>query len=109
MANAEPKYQRATDYVKGIGASLDTLQGRDVLLRRFEISERAMRGNETTFVSLVISELDNGEASQEVGEFHAWSKSLAEKLAEIPETALPVIVKFIKVTTGAGFKVWSIE
>jgi len=103
-----PVYNRASQYVKGIGVSLDTLQGRDLLLRSYEVSERAMKGNETTFVALNLSEMEAGQPSTEVIEAHAWSASLAEKLSEIPQSALPVIVQFVRVPTSAGFRVWSI-
>ena len=110
MADTEKAvtYNRATEYVKGIGDNLDTFQGRDLLLRRFSISERPMKGKETAFVAMVVSEFEAGIPSDELNEVHAWSRSLADKLAEIPESALPVVVSFVKVPTSSGFKVWSI-
>lgn len=103
-----PTYNRASQYVKGIGEGLDTYQGRDLLLRSYEISERAMKGKDSTFVAMQISEFNGGIADTEVIEVHAWSQSLGEKLSEIPVSALPVIVSFVRVPTSAGFRVWSI-
>lgn len=112
MANDEtatvPEFQRASDYATGIGETLDTYQGRDLLLRSFEISKRAMKGSETDFVSMEISEFDPTEGpSEDVIEVHAWSKSLAEKLGEVPVERLPLLVQFYKTTTSSGFKVWT--
>ena len=104
MANTAPTYARATDYVKGIGANLETIQNRDVLLKSFSISERPMRGEKKTYVSLQISELDNLDV---VTEYHAWSDSLADKLAEIPDSALPVVLSFQRVATSGGYRVWT--
>ena len=104
MASTTPTYARATDHVKGIGESLETIQNRDVLLRTFSISERSMRGDKKTFVSMQISELDNLDV---VKDCHAWSESLADKLAEIPDSALPVVINFTRVATSGGFRVWT--
>lgn len=104
MADAEPQFRRASEYVKGIGESLEGIQNRDVLLRSFEVSERPMRGEPTTFVSMKVSELNALDA---VTDYHAWSESLATKLKEIPEGNLPLLVKFERVNTSGGFRVWT--
>lgn len=99
-------YKRATEYAKGIGESLDKIADKDVLLLTYERKERSMRGEPKTFVAMTIATVDdptNGVS------FHAWSESLADKLDEIPPDAFPVLVKFTKVSTAGGFKVWSIE
>lgn len=104
VANEAQKYERASKFAKGIGESLDTIQNRDVLLRSYEVSERPMRGDTNTFVALKISELDQTDT---IGDYHAWSESLATKLSEIPQSALPVVIKFERVNTSAGFRVWT--
>ena len=103
MATA-PTYARATEYVKGIGESLEKIQNRDVLLKSFQITERPMRGEKKVYVSMQISEVDGLDT---VTEYHAWSESLADKLAEIPDSALPVLVSFQRVATSGGFRVWT--
>lgn len=105
MANTTEQYQRASTFSKGIGASLESIQNRDVLLRGYEISERPMRGESTTFVAIQVSEVGD----EEVQDFHAWSDSLAEKLKEVPLDALPLLIKFTRVQTGGGYRVWTFE
>jgi hypothetical protein len=92
--------RRASDYVKGIGEPLDTLIGRDVILRSFEIdNSRPFKGETATIVLMEISELD----SDDVATYHAWSQSLAIKLEELPKNELPLLIAFKKVRTSAGF------
>ncbi len=107
VANTTPaaQYQRASTFAKGIGDNLDAIQNRDVVLRDYSVSERPMRGETATFVSLEISEVDGDE----VKTYHAWSDSLAQKVNEIPKNALPLLIKFQRVNTSAGFRVWTFE
>ena len=101
MANSNNKpARRASDYVKGIGEPLDTLFGRDVVLRGFDIDNaRPFKGETATIVLMEISEVD----SDEVATYHAWSQSLAIKLDELPRNELPLLIAFKKVRTSAGF------
>lgn len=104
--SGKKSYERAADKIEGIGKNLDTIQGRDLLLVNFGLSERAMRGEDKAFVSLTLAEI---ETPDEVEAYHAWSESLAEKLSQLDKGELPMIVKFVKVQTAGGFKVWSVE
>ena len=99
-------YARAADKIEGIGKGLDPIVGRDMLLHDFSITERSMRGDTKTFVALTLSEVGTPDV---VENYHAWSESLAEKLAQLDKAELPMIVSFVKVTTGGGFRVWSVE
>jgi hypothetical protein len=101
----EPKYQRASDFAQGIGETLDLIQGRDVLLRSYTVSKRPMRGDVKDFVALQVSEMDGDE----VKDYHAWSESLAEKIKDIPVNQLPVVIKFVRITTNSGFRIWAFE
>jgi len=102
--------ERGASYVKGLGANLDAIQGRDVVLRGFTTEPRTIRGNDTTLVNMDISELNSkGDADTEIKEYHAFSTPLAQRLSDIPDDAFPVLVKFVKSKTGSGFSVWSIE
>lgn len=106
------KYARATDYVEGIGAGLESIQNNDVLLAKVRIQERDMRGEKRTFVLMDIAtdiEAYDPEKEDTTKLYHAWSDSLAEKLAEIPEDKFPLILKFVRVPTAGGFKVWTFE
>jgi hypothetical protein len=97
--------KRASDYDTGIGDPLDKITGQEVALLRYSISERAMRGETKTFVEMFIDvNLDGTEKM-----YHAWSESLAEKLARIPTDDLPVLITFDRVATSGGFKVWTFE
>jgi len=104
--NNTPKYERAADKIEGIGKTLDSLNGQDVLLHDFSITERSMRGDTKTFVSLTISKINTPD---EVETYHAWSESLAEKVAQLDKDELPMIASFVKSTTAGGFRVWTIE
>lgn len=107
MATVKTAYRRASEFVEGIGESLETIQGRDVILRSYEVdNERPMRGENATLVTMKISE---PESEDEIKLFHAWSKSLAQRLEEIPASAFPVLVAFKRVNTSSGFRVWTFE
>lgn len=107
MANTPAtEFKRATDYVEGIGSNLDAVQGRDVILRGYEVSNRPMRGESAVFVDLRISETDDPET---VTQYHAWSDSLGEKIGQIPQENLPVLIQFGKTRTSSGFNVWTIS
>lgn len=106
MTETTTPFRRASEYAKGIGEGLESIQNRDVLVREYDVSERPMRGDMATFVSLKISELDQLDT---VTEYHAWSESLANKLNEVPESAFPVVANFKRVSTGAGFRVWTFD
>jgi hypothetical protein len=103
---AKATYSRAADKIEGIGDKLDLIQGRDMLLHDFAISERSMRGEDKTFVALTLSEVNTPD---EVKHYHAWSESLAEKVAQLDKDDLPMVAQFVKITTAGGFQVWSIQ
>lgn len=103
MATAK-NYKRATDFVKGIGKSLPA--NVDMLLIRFTVDARTFSGSERAIVYMTLAPVDEPE---NVDEYHAWSDSLAQKLAEIPDDVLPLVVRFVKTRTRAGFEVWNIE
>jgi hypothetical protein len=100
-------YRRASDLIEGIGANLDSIQDKDVLLKGFTIQERNMPNETRTLLMLEIA--PDVTKPDETKWYHAWSDSLANKLAEIPSDALPVIIKFTRMTTKSGFRVWSFE
>jgi hypothetical protein len=106
VGTGKKSYARAADKIEGIGETLDKIQGRDLLLVNFGVTERPMRGEDKPFVSLTLAEI---ETPDEIASYHAWSDSLAEKLSQLDKDDLPMIVKFVKVQTAGGFKVWSIE
>ena len=108
---APVQYKRAQDFDQ-FGAGLDTLIGRDVLLTRYSVSERAITDRETkergdrTFVTIYVQELNDGVGDGKDVVYHAWSEPLANKLAQIPDDELPVLIEFMKVA-GAQGNVWS--
>jgi hypothetical protein len=113
---AAPKsYRRAQDFDQ-FGPNLETLIGRDVLLMRYSVSERPITDRETkergdrTFVSIYVCEMENGAPVNEDNPtvYHAWSEPLANKLAQIPDAELPVLIEFQKVA-GAQGNVWSFK
>lgn len=118
MARGDQTYERASAHVKGIGESLEKIADRDMLLHSFEVSKRAMRGEDKTFVALHLSTVDDPENVQL---FHAWSDSLADKLIDLPseradedETRVytlsaPMLIAFKRVATSGGFRVWTFE
>lgn len=99
------EYRRAIEF-DTFGKNLDTLLDRDVILRRFSISERPITDRDTkersdkAFVNVWVNELNDQESEPKV--YHAWSEPLANKLAQIPDDALPVLIKFIKVPGAQG-------
>lgn len=106
----QSKYRRASEFIQGIGANLDTIAGKDVLLWEFTVEPERKFGNGTnTFVSMKISTMDDEENIQL---FHAWSESLATRLEELngaDGVAYPLIVKFEKANTSSGQKVWTVS
>lgn len=98
-------YRRASDFVEGIGKSLDEIENKDVLLVKFSITERTMEGEKRPIVLLTLA-LDP-DKPEDTTLFHAWSESLATRLSEIPNDALPLIIAFEQTRTRSGFKVWT--
>jgi hypothetical protein len=103
---SKPTYNRAADKIEGIGKNLDTIAGRDMLLHDFSITERPMRGDDKAFVALILSEVATPNDKEN---YHAWSESIAEKIAQLDKADLPMVVNFVRVSTASGFRVWSIE
>jgi hypothetical protein len=110
---APTTYRRASEF-DTFGSGLDSILGRDVILRRFSISERPITDRATkergdkVFVNIWINELDAPDVEPKV--YHAWSEPLANKLGQIPddEMAKGLLIKFIKVD-GAQGKVLTFE
>lgn len=114
----KPTYERASAYVKGIGESLEKIDGTDMLVHSFSISKRSMRGEPKTFVALNLSTVSDPANIQL---FHAWSDSLADKLVDLPATrddednvsvytlTNPLVLTFKRVPTAGGFRVWTFE
>lgn len=111
--NAPTSYKRAQDFDQ-FGAGLDSLMGRDVLLTRYSVSERPITDRETkergdkVFVTIYVQELVDGQGDGKDVVYHAWSEPIANKLAQIPNDQLPVLIEFVKVD-GANGKVWSFK
>lgn len=89
MTSSTP-IKRASIFAPGIGKSLTELLDKDVIVTKAWIGERTFDGE---LRPIVIVTLDNGE------QYHAWSASLCDKIAEIPEDEYPLTFKFIKVPT----------
>ena len=116
MAAKDQTYERASEYVKGIGESLEKIANADMLLHEFYVSQRSMRGEPKTFVGLHLSTVSDPENVQL---FHAWSDSLADKLRDLPaersdeddvstfKLASPLLITFERVATSGGFRVWT--
>jgi hypothetical protein len=109
---ATSPYRRASEFATGIGDTLDKIADKDVLLVGYNVSQRSIRGEPRSFVLLRLwtndpNDYDGNPESASL--YHAWSESLAEKLADIPENALPVLIRFTRVATSGGFRVWSFE
>lgn len=103
------QYRRASDFIKGLGESLDKIAGTDMLLHEYVIEEgRAIGDKENTLVTMVLSTLDDPENKQK---FHAWSQSVADRLTELTnsEAEMPVVIQFNRVPTSRGFKVWAVS
>lgn len=103
--SAAPSYRRASEF-DTFGKNLDSLLERDVILRRYSISERPITDRETkerenrAFVNVWINEVGDPDSEPKV--YHAWSEPLANKLAQIPDDQLPVLIKFLKVPGAQG-------
>jgi hypothetical protein len=110
-AKTRPSYKRASEFQVGIGDTLDKIADRDVLLVGYEVSQRSMRGEPRTFCLLqIVPDYDNWDGNPNgVRLHHAWSDSLGEKLADIPVNQLPVVIRFTRVATSGGFRVWTFE
>lgn len=102
---AQKEYKRASDIVGDMSPGLDDVEDKELLLYGVRISMRSMRGKETEFVEVDVAPVDDAE---NISTYHAWSKSLAEKLAQIPDSDMPVLINFTRVRTGSGFRVWTI-
>ncbi len=103
------QYKRASEFIKGLGESLDKIAGVDMLLHEFTIEEgRAIGDKENTLVTMSLSTVDDPENKQK---FHAWSQSVADRLTELTnaEAELPLIIQFNRVPTSKGFKVWAVS
>ena len=100
MATVSNTTKRASSLVPGIGQSLDKILGQDVIVEKVWIGDRSMDGEQRTIVLITLAD---GSL------FHAWSDSLAEKIAEIPSAEFPLTFKFVKATTRRGFSVLTFE
>lgn len=90
MATANtPK--RAATYAPGIGKGIKEILGQEVVVVKASISERNYGGEMSP---IVIVTLENGNL------YHAWSQSLCDKIAEIPDDAWPLAFKFVSVPTS---------
>ena len=90
MATANtPK--RAATFAPGIGKGIKELLNRDVVVVKASISERNYSGEMSP---IVIVTLEDGSI------YHAWSQSLCDKIAEIPDDAWPLVFKFVSVPTS---------
>ena len=124
--SAPSQYRRAGAFAPGIGANLSTIFNKDVLLTHYSIDERPLNrrndddeapDNDTpksrrttdlaTIVFLTIAEDVNKPTETKL--YHAWSDSLAQKIAQIPTEELPLLIKFANVRTGAGYNVITFE
>ncbi len=100
MATVSNTTKRASSFAPGIGQSLDKILGQDVIVEKVWIGERSMEGEQRPIVLITLSD---GSL------FHAWSDSLAEKIAEIPTSEFPLTFKFVKSVTRRGFNVYTFE
>jgi hypothetical protein len=96
---ATPK--RAATYAPGIGKNITDLLDTDVVVKSAWVGERNFDGEMSP---IVIVTLDDGSV------YHAWSASLRDKIAEIPDDAWPLTFKFVRLNTRkAGQTVLSFE
>ena len=113
MATANKSTFRRAGEFDTFGKSLDSLLDRDVILRSYEVTERGLRDRDTkakadkTFVTIKINEVDDEDATPVM--YHAWSEDLADKLAQLPTSELPLLIKFMRVNTAGGFRVYTFE
>lgn len=86
--------RRASEFSPGIGYNVDdpehNILGKDVVVHKFWVGERNYNGE---LRPIVIIYLEDGTI------YHAWSASLADKIAEIPEDAYPLVFTFVKSPT----------
>jgi len=87
----EKLYRRASELAPGIGKNLTEILDEDVVVKHVSISERNYDGEQRPCVLVT---LEDGTL------YHAWSVSLADKIAEIPEDAYPLTFKFTRVDTA---------
>lgn len=106
-------FRRAGEF-DTFGKSLEAILDKDVILRKYSVTERGLRdrdnpGNkeDRTFVLIWINEVDDENGTQQL--FHAWSEDLANKMAQIPDDALPLLIKFRRIPTAGGYKVYTFE
>lgn len=98
-------YKRASDVVQGIGANLKDIAGQDVLLVRFSVAERPFEG-ETRTITVMDLALDPSKPD-ETQVFHIWSDTFAERIAEISNDDLPLLITFEQVSTRRGQQAWT--
>ena len=86
--------KRASAFAPGIGYKMDdpehSIMDRDVVVTKAWIGERNFDGEQRPIVILT---MEDGTL------YHAWSQSLCDKIAEIPEDEFPLTFKFVKVPT----------
>ena len=93
--------KRASSFAPGIGKNITDVLDRDVVVTHAWVGERNFDGESRP---IVIVTLENGET------YHAWSASLADKIAEIPTEEFPLTFKFVRVPTRkAGQSVITFE
>lgn len=104
-----PTYQRASTFINAeLGEKLDKIADKDVLLHSYEYEDRG-ENSPAGFRYLVTMDVSTVDDPENVLKFHAWSKSLGDRLERIPEdTTWPLVANFTKVKTRAGFMVWTI-
>lgn len=108
MANPTA-YRRVGDYDKTFGDSLDEIEDKDVFLHDYNVGMRSLtREGSTQERPFTIMEISL-EVDGPTRTYHTWSESIAEKIAAIPQEELPVLAKFVQVTTGAGRTVWDVK
>lgn len=102
-------FRRVGDYDKTFGESLDKIEDMDVFIHDYSVGPRSLTRDGATqerpFTTLEVSETPDGP----VRTYHTWSESIAEKITAIPKDELPVMAKFVQVTTGAGRTVWDVK
>lgn len=86
--------KRASTFAPGIGLKMEDpdkgILNKDVVVTKAWVGERMYDGE---MRPIAIITLDDGSL------YHAWSASLVDKLAEIPEDEYPLTFKFIRVPT----------
>lgn len=103
------QFRRVGEYDKTFGMSLDAIEGKDVYIHGYSITERTLtRDGQTAdrpFTTIEVSETPDGP----VQTFHTWSESVADKMGNIPIDDLPMIATFKQVVTGSGRTVWDVS